>query len=87
MKTTISAVEARKNLGRFLNVVALTNTEVTIERAGKPIARLTGVRSAVAGRGAGSGKLDIRSSRGLGRDLWTSVDVDEYISKERQSWD
>ena len=78
MKTIVSAFEARKNFGRFLNVVALTNTEVTIERAGKPIARLVGLHGPLEGR-AGSRKLDIRTSRGLGHELWRSVDVDAYL--------
>lgn len=25
--------------------------------------------------------------RGLGRDLWQRMDVDEYINRERDSWD
>ncbi len=85
MKTNISAVEARQNFGRFLNVVALTHTELTIERAGKPIARLVGIDRA-AGEKAGTGKLNIRSSRGLGQELWNSVDAKAYVDAERAEW-
>lgn len=83
MTTTISAVEARKNLGRFLNLVLLNGDEVVIQRDGKPVARLGPVGS--AGR-KGSGRLDLRQMRGLGRDAWRNVDADEYVRKERESW-
>ncbi len=46
----ISAVEARANFGRLLNIVSLTHTDVVIERAGKPIARLTFADRSVAPR-------------------------------------
>lgn len=29
---------------------------------------------------------DIRELRGLGKEIWSEVDVDEYIRKERESW-
>jgi prevent-host-death family protein len=38
MKRTISAVEARKRLGEILESVYYRGDEVTIERAGKPMA-------------------------------------------------
>ena len=42
MKTTVSAMEARRNFGHLLNLVALTHASITIERVGKPIAQLVG---------------------------------------------
>lgn len=41
MTKVTSAVDARRNLGQLLNTVSLTQEDVIIERAGKPIARLT----------------------------------------------
>ena len=41
----ISAVEARKRLGELLNRVILTDEEITIERSGKEVARLTKIIS------------------------------------------
>jgi hypothetical protein len=29
----------------------------------------------------------LRELKGLGKDLWRSIDVDEYIRQERASWD
>ena len=82
---TISAVEARTNLGRILNIVSLTHADIIIERAGKQIARLTSVEEP-APRGS-SGKLDWRKARGLGKAAWRRInDVDAYLKKERDQW-
>lgn len=83
MSNTVSAVEARKNLGRFLNMVVLNGDEVVIERDGKPVAKLGPVT--VSDR-RGSGRLDLRRIRGVGRDTWAGVDPDGYVRKERESW-
>ena len=32
-------------------------------------------------------KLDIRGLRGLGKEIWKGLDVEEYIRKERESWE
>jgi antitoxin (DNA-binding transcriptional repressor) of toxin-antitoxin stability system len=81
---TVGAVEARRQLGSLLNLVSLTSDSVVIERDGKPIARLSGIGVAVSDR---SLKRDFREAAGLGADLWRSVDVENYIRKERESWD
>jgi prevent-host-death family protein len=84
---TISAVEARRNLGEFLNIVALTGEEITIERAGRKIARLVGCGNAVRRRApARERKLDFRKAAGLGADLWRDLDVDAYVATERDQW-
>jgi prevent-host-death family protein len=44
MKRTISAVEARQNLGDVLSGVLYRNDEVVIERAGKPVAAVVSMR-------------------------------------------
>lgn len=31
-------------------------------------------------------KHDIEELKGLGKDIWSSVDIDEYVNKERESW-
>lgn len=85
MITRISAVDARRNLGKLLNMVSIAHEEIIIERAGKPIARLSHCEAGALQSSAG--KLDLRKSRGLGKDLWHSVNVDDYIRKEREGWD
>jgi len=86
MKNTVSAMEARRTFGHLLNTVALTHTAVTIERVGKPIAKLVGIDSTGKTQPP-SGKLDLRSCRGMGKDLWQSVKAEHYIAGERNAWD
>lgn len=31
-------------------------------------------------------KHDIEELKGLGKDIWSSVDINEYVKKERESW-
>ncbi len=61
-------MEARQNFGNLLNQVALTQEEIVIERAGKPLARLVNVSS--AGHG---GKLDFRDIGKLPNDIWEEL--------------
>ena len=30
--------------------------------------------------------LSLKNLKGLGREIWKDIDVDEYIIKERESW-
>jgi len=83
---TISALEVRQKLGDILNRVALLKEEMIIERAGKPLAKLTPVDEKSPLPEA-SGKLDFRKAAGLGSEIWQGVDVDGYLRGERQSWD
>ena len=84
MTITTSAVEARKNLGRFLNLVLLNGDDVVIERDGKPVARLGPIPSTAH---SASGRLDFRKVRGLGADMWRGVDSRQYVNGERDAWD
>jgi antitoxin (DNA-binding transcriptional repressor) of toxin-antitoxin stability system len=85
MSTTVSALEARRNFGMLLNRVFLNNEEIIIERAGKRIARLMSC-SGKKEINLHKGKLDFRKSRGLGGDIWKTLDADEYVRKERSEW-
>ncbi|MBU0714962.1 MAG: type II toxin-antitoxin system Phd/YefM family antitoxin [Verrucomicrobia bacterium] len=83
MATIVSAVYARRNFGRLLNIVTLTGKDVLIERAGKRIARLTDLSPAVR---QPAEKLDLRKIRGIGKTLWRSVGTDAYVKGERKQW-
>ena len=83
--TTVSALEARRNLGRLLNIVSLRHEELVIERAGKPVARLAPIEEKAPP--THTGRLDLRRSRGLGRQMWQSIDSDAYLAGERQAWE
>ena len=81
----ISAVMARKRFGELLNRVILTDEEITIERSGKEVAKLTRIDTPNRKRNK-QGKLDFRKSRGLGKEVWLGVNVEEYIVQERSEW-
>jgi antitoxin (DNA-binding transcriptional repressor) of toxin-antitoxin stability system len=83
MTVKTNAVDVRKNLGRFLNLVLLNGDEVVIERDGVAVARLCPMTG--LGR-APTGRLDLRKIRGLGRELWKDLDVARYVAEERDSW-
>ena len=57
-------MEARQNFGNLLNQVSLSQEEIVIERAGKPLAKLVDVYSGV------SGKLDFRDIGKLPNSIW-----------------
>jgi len=40
-----------------------------------------------AGRKNGSQEHSIMELKGLGKAIWQDVDADEYVAKERDSWD
>ena len=79
----VSALEARKNLGRLLNIVLLKKEDVIIERSGIPVARLTSLESE---QKPSTGRRDFREMKGLGKEIWKKVNTDEYISRERMQW-
>jgi len=83
--TTVSAVDARRNLGRLLNIVSLRHEEIVIERAGARIAKLVPC-DAEGPVSTGQGKGDFRSARGLGKEVWRNVDATEHVRKEREQW-
>ena len=41
----------------------------------------------LSGRGDIPKRRSLLDLRGLGKDLWVGIDPDEYIRKERSSWD
>lgn len=84
MAMTVSAVDARRRLGELLNRVSLAHEEVTIERAGKEVAKLVEISTPACRR---EGKLDLRKAAGLGAELWQGVNADEYVRQERDQWD
>lgn len=86
MSKVVSAVDARRSMGTWINTVVLKHEDVIIERSGKPVARLTSCDNAPTAT-ANMGMLDLRSARGLGQEIWQDVDVAAYIAEERAQWD
>lgn len=48
---------------------------------------LAEVQKAVLQPSAPSQRASILQLRGLGKELWQSVEVDDYLRRERDSWD
>ncbi len=84
MQTKVTAVEARQKLGELLNRVTLLHEEIIIERAGKPLARLSPIQKRDK---PACHKLDFRKAAGLGADSWKEIDAMEYVRRERDEWD
>ena len=49
--------------------------------------RLVEELSQHAARKNGSGQHSILELEGLGAEIWEGIDPDEYVAKERDSWD
>lgn len=49
--------------------------------------RLVGELSQHAGRKNGPKRHSILELEGLGAEIWEGIDPDEYVAKERESWD
>ena len=63
MSKTVSAMEARQKFGEILNRVSLLKEEITIERAGKKIAKLIPPEETASSQKR-YGKLDFRKAAG-----------------------
>ncbi|MCP4298490.1 MAG: type II toxin-antitoxin system Phd/YefM family antitoxin [Proteobacteria bacterium] len=79
-------MEARKKFGEILNRVDLLKEEIIIERAGKKIAKLSPIDSSEK-KIKYTGKLDFRKAAGLGKQIWNNQNAEDYVTKERDSWD
>jgi len=53
----------------------------------KPEERLVLARNLLAHESPAEPKLDIRGLKGLGQEIWKGLDAQEYVNKERDSWD
>ena len=85
MSTIVSAVDARKHLGHLLKIVEITGDDVIIERSGKKVARL--VRYELPENEDDTQRLLLHDARGLGKEVWNTINSDEYIKKEREEWE
>jgi hypothetical protein len=49
--------------------------------------RLSEVLSCHAGRKRGGKQYSITDLEGLGKEIWQGIGADEYVARERDSWD
>ena len=66
----------------YHEILKRAQTELTAEQQ----ARLVDQLSQLAGRKNG-GKHKITDLKGLGKEIWDGIDPDEYVARERDSWD
>jgi antitoxin (DNA-binding transcriptional repressor) of toxin-antitoxin stability system len=75
-------MELRRSLGAILNEVALQSHEIIIERAGKPLARITPLHTSSSE--SVRGKLEaIRSLQGMWSDRQLEIDPQEWVNQMR----
>ncbi len=68
MTKTVSALKARRNLGEFINRAYYKGEETVIEKKGKPVAKITWIRTPNF-----SGKDPLSKTAGLWKDLDTKT--------------
>ena len=85
---TVNAVDARRGLGHLLNLVSVGNETVVIERAGVKLAMLLPYEASLESAPAPlpEGRLNLLDLAGLGGEIWSGVDLDAYVQKERDQW-
>jgi len=66
----------------YNDILKRAQDELTREEQSKLVDQL----SQHVGRKNG-GRHRITDLKGLGKEIWKGIDVDEYIAKERDSWD
>ena len=77
---------SKETIWRITEPCFLTNEEIIIERAGKKVAKLTGIGNSPTQKNR-EGELGFQKAEGLGAELWEKIDIDEYIKKEHEGWD
>ena len=86
---TVTAMQMRKHMGLILDEVRLKSETVIVERAGKPIVRLTPITSEEpTPMDAVRQKLRaLDALTGLGAANPRSSNVDSWLGAERASWE
>jgi hypothetical protein len=63
---------------------ALKQRQLSESEIEEALGRIEAVKEVVAP--IGHRKSTIKDLKGLGKEIWQSIDVDEYIREERRSW-
>jgi len=65
------------------DILKRAEDELTQEQQQRLVEKL----AQTAGRKNGPQEHSIMELKGLGKEIWKDVDADEYVAKERDSWD
>ncbi len=66
----------------YQKILQLAQAELSAEEQSRLSAELAQSAARKKGR-----KRSITELRGLGKEIWKGIDPDEYVAKERDSWD
>ncbi len=84
---TISVMKVRKSLGEILDEVNLKSETFILERAGKPIAKLSPLNSQEEKSGNNLALKALRDLKNLNPQTERSENPDTWLEKERKGWD
>ncbi len=87
---TMSAMEVRKQFGAVIDEVRLKSETIILERAGKPVAKISpySESEAISEDKVMESRLNaLYNLAGLNADNPRTEDVDEWIKNERAGWD
>jgi antitoxin (DNA-binding transcriptional repressor) of toxin-antitoxin stability system len=86
MKTT-TVMNVRRHLGEILDEVRLKSETFIVERAGKPIARISPLEQAETPADAAERRVRaVREAAGMYATSPRAADIDAWLDKERDRW-
>ncbi len=83
----ISVMKVRKSLGEILNEVSLKSETFILERAGKPIARLTPLIGEQHANALNLRLKSLHDLKGINSETNRGKNPDQWLNNERESWD
>ncbi len=83
----VSVMAVRKSLGEILNEVNLKSETFILERAGKPIAKLSPLTDENHTNSLNLRIKSLHDLNGLNPGTNRSKDPDKWLDKERENWD
>jgi len=83
---TISVMTVRKSLGEILDEVNLKSETFILERAGKPIAKITPLNESAEGRESKLALKALRDLRSINANSERGKDPDSWLNSERSGW-
>ncbi len=83
---TVTAMEFRRHLGAYLDEVRLKSASIILERAGKPVAMLTPVRSSNVAPALARRLRAVHELTGINPTSTRAADIDSWLQTERECW-
>ncbi len=71
-------------ISSYDEILQRAETELTVAEQNRLATELAIIAARI---GKGGKRRNITELRGLGKEIWDGIDPDEYVAKERDSWD